>query len=478
MLQATADTSVRLRLPFGEDTQIRLVCSPTGGVEAAESLLAPQSMQMQATSTNAIPELWKARIHVDYAPRHVPDGPFLDDGNGRFVEIVNPSAAIIAALLPDPAASAAACGVLVESHSCKVDGLVSSACRVHSGPVAFVCDKTKPEHTLGYTWSSDPSGVTGDMMTNLVSVSNFQTGTYAVKCTVECKRNWWTNSRTTYSIASLNVYDCSSPPTVLSVYDNEWHVPTNSPAGCEIPERVYIGFDHAKVKTRNLSRIMTGNADEDITEHCLGVVWEDEGEIDLFSLLGSNYLPYKDDLQFTTTALDLSADGHLVYAEEKPKAYLPDVCWVKVAYEPSSVTLDYLWVVVNGPATQAGFNAWLANNSNISWTSTLPQPYSAITIGSGLPQDPEPGAPRLWGDPHAIDSYLHHDAKFEMRSVPIGDEGHGHQATYDLNGILITNAIAAGTTDIYAPYYSNGLIRPRTTHREEDVKPLHRLSAA
>ena len=264
VLRASASTSVRLRLPFGGDTQIALICSPTGGVEAVESLFASQSMQVPA-STNAISDFWKARIRVDYASGHTPDGPFLDDGNGRFVEIVNPSAAIIAALLPDPASSTAACGVLVESHACKVDGLVSSACRVHSGPVTFVCDKAKSDHTVGFAWSSEPSGVTGDTMTNLVSVANFQPGTYEVKCTVACKRNRWATSRTTHAVALLNVYDCTTPPLVMSVYENEWHIPTNMPATCGAPERVYIGFDHAKVNTRNLSRIPVGDLDEDVS---------------------------------------------------------------------------------------------------------------------------------------------------------------------------------------------------------------------
>ncbi len=104
--------------------------------------------------------------------------------------------------------------------------------------------------------------------------------------------------------------------------------------------------------------------------------------------------------------------------------------------------------------------------------TSLPQPYSSISVVSESPQDPEPGAPRLWGTPHAINSYLHHDAKFEMRSVPVGDAGHGHQATYDTNGVLIADAIAAGTADIFAPYNASGMLRFGTIHREEDVLPF------
>lgn len=336
----------------------------------------------------------------------------------------------------------------------------------------FWCDKKEADHVVSYSWSSNPAGISGSGMTNFVSLGNLATGTYSVKCTVACKRTWWNTSRTTYSIASLNVYDCSSPPVILSVYENEWHVPTNKLAECGTSELVYIGFDHAKVKTRNLSRITTGDIEEDITEHCLGVVWEDKGKIDLFSLLGSNYLPYKDDLYFTTTALSINEDGNLVYGPDSPKRYTPDMCLIKVIHEPSSVTLDHLWVAVNWVKSQTEFNNWIASNANISWTLTLPRPYSSIAVVSGSPQDPEPGVPRLWGTPHSINSYLHHDARFEMRSVPIGSVGYGHQATYDSTGVLITDAIAAGTADIFAPYDAHGMLRPSRTHREQDVLPF------
>ena len=472
VLQATTGTSVRLRLPFGEDTQIALVCFPTGGVEALESLPVMQSMQAQATSTNAIPELWKARIRVDYASRHAPDGPFLDDGSGRFVEIVNPSAAIIAALLPDPPSSTAACAVLVESHASKVSGLVSSACRVHSEPVAFVCEKTKEDHTVGYTWSSEPVRVTGVTMTNLVSIANFQTGTYEVKCTVSCKRNRWRTSRTTHAITFLNVYDCTTPPVIMSVYDNEWHIPTNMAATCGAPERVYVGFDHAKVNTRNLSRITVGDLDEDVTEHCLGVVWEEDGQIDLFSLLGSNYLPYKDNLTFTTTGCTIN-DGVLSYSDD-PGSYSPDACLVTVVHTPSTIALDHLWIVVNASTAETEFAAWCSANTNLAWTLGLPQPFSSIGIASGAPQDPEPGSPNEWQPPETINSYLHHDARFEMRTEPGISGEYGHQATYSSSGAIITTTIAAGTADFCKPRINIAGITVvnGTAHKNADVIPF------
>jgi hypothetical protein len=48
----------------------------------------------------------------------------------------------------------------------------------------------------------------------------------------------------------------------------------------------------------------------------------------------------------------------------------------------------------------------------------------------------------------------------------------GNQACYDANGVIITNTIAAGTADRYAPYNSIGIIRPSFNHRNEDVYPF------
>ncbi len=62
-----------------------------------------------------------------------------------------------------------------------------------------------------------------------------------------------------------------------------------------------------------------------------------------------------------------------------------------------------------------------------------------------------------------------------MRSGPITG-GHGHQATYDANGVLIETPIAAGTADIAAPYYANDMLRARTgdKHLTQDVQPFLR----
>jgi hypothetical protein len=70
-------------------------------------------------------------------------------------------------------------------------------------------------------------------------------------------------------------------------------------------------------------------------------------------------------------------------------------------------------------------------------------------------------------------TFLHHDAKYEMRSKPTSD-GHGHQAMYNIGGQLITAPIAAGTADMYAPFDSRGIPSSAKKHRKEDVYPFIR----
>jgi hypothetical protein len=68
---------------------------------------------------------------------------------------------------------------------------------------------------------------------------------------------------------------------------------------------------------------------------------------------------------------------------------------------------------------------------------------------------------------------LHHDAKYEMRSNPTS-AGHGHQAMYDVHGVLIETPIAAGSADFFAPFNSIGTARLSNKHLKQDVQPFLR----
>lgn len=269
-----------------------------------------------------------------------------------------------------------------------------------------------------------------------------------------------------------------------------WHEPgysDHSPCGgigcaCDGGPHWTVGFDHWPVNTRNLTRIETGNQDEDTTEHCVGVIWSANGKLNLFSLLDDSYLPFTDELHFTSDNLTVSPNGELMFPKSKPDDLKPAISLVKLHYAPNPETdliFDKLWVVVNSPETKTSFDGWYAQNADISWTTNLPSPFANITINisNGITNvvDPEPNWPGfgVWAAPEPKHTYLHHDAQYEMRSNPVAG-GHGHQTMYDALGQLITNPIAAGTADMHAPYDSMGLPLSARSHRNHDVYPFIR----
>ncbi|HOE62109.1 MAG TPA: hypothetical protein PK576_10775, partial [Kiritimatiellia bacterium] len=294
-----------------------------------------------------------------------------------------------------------------------------------------------------------------------------------------------------YARVIFSFRPCEAAGEVRGAEQNlPWHTPEHghfslcSGIGCVCEGSGYwtIGFSHSAVNTRNLSRLGTGNGDADATEHCLGVVWSAGGKVDLFALLHDSHQPHKDDLSFTSDNLAVNNNGELVFGDN-PKELEPQISLVKLRYKPTpkiNVVFDKLWVVVNRSDTKTKFDNWYAQNADMSWTATLPRPFASIALATNAtgevtgPIDPEPGwFGGQWHAPEAKNTFLHHNAKYEMRSKPTSD-GHGHQAMYDAHGYLITSPIAAGTADMYAPFYSIGAPRLSTKHLEQDVQPFIR----
>jgi hypothetical protein len=285
---------------------------------------------------------------------------------------------------------------------------------------------------------------------------------------------------------------CEAVGGVFGAEQNYWHEPGYHDSSlcfgigciCDGGPRWDIGFDHSVVNTRNIfPYIGPDKTDLNPTEHCLGVVWSAGEKVNLFGLLDDSYLnmPGKDKLSFTSDNLTVNDNGELLFGGN-PKDLEPQISLVKLHYRPNEKTdviFDKLWVVVNRPDTKTKFDNWYAQNADISWTTNLPRPFARITIhvSNGITNavDPEPTAPNRWEKPHPINSYLHHDAKYEMRSGPVSG-GHGHQATYDANGVLIETSIAAGTADFVAPYDKNDSVRiwSASEHRDKDVHPFIR----
>ena len=240
---------------------------------------------------------------------------------------------------------------------------------------------------------------------------------------------------------------------------------------------VTIGFRHdlSFLKTRNL--VYIGRDELDETDHCIGVVWQQGGKINLWNLLDSNYLPYKERLALTTNNGNITRAGELEYGGKDPKDLLPRICHIKIVdREADNRMLDQLWIVINSHDAIVYYSTWRTENANLAWTAHLPQPFSsianatgAVTNSTGVINDPEPGAPNEWSVPARNNSLLHHNAAYTMRSRNGGQ--HGHQAAYDANGKLITNTIAAGTADFYKPLTFVGTDE---MHRLTDVLPFIR----
>jgi hypothetical protein len=155
----------------------------------------------------------------------------------------------------------------------------------------------------------------------------------------------------------------------------------------------------------------------------------------------------------------------------EPEEFHPAVFHVELRSREDDEVLDRMWVVVNASEADDNFDTWYGNNhTNLAWVATLPKPYAQLSFSTNLfgrvsAIDPEPGEPNLWNAPKSLSSFLHHDAKWEMRS-PKNAGGHGNQACYDANGRLNRSGISGGTAD-----YSAGTWNNLWNHVPDDVNP-------
>jgi hypothetical protein len=148
-----------------------------------------------------------------------------------------------------------------------------------------------------------------------------------------------------------------------------------------------------------------------------------------------------------------------------------------ITVEYNGVVLDRLRVIVIPQSTYDSFMNWYNQEIlDMAWLMELPKPYSSFTIIGGIASDPEPLScdPQLWNNVTTISTYFHPDGSYEMRSKPTIN-GHGHQAVYSSNGVLILGGVSSGTADKRAPSTlldgSVDVINPYP-HVFEDVQPF------
>ena len=138
---------------------------------------------------------------------------------------------------------------------------------------------------------------------------------------------------------------------------------------------------------------------------------------------------------------------------------------VRVRSLNCSVLDEEFVLVVYSRDTLNIFRNWVANESqDLEWIEDLPGSY--LTLGEDN-SDPEPDCePQMWEGLDEESNHYHPGMVFEMRSEPVN--GHGNQATYDNDGVLITTPPGAGTVDRSAPF----ILR----HRGDDVYPYVRAA--
>ena len=215
-----------------------------------------------------------------------------------------------------------------------------------------------------------------------------------------------------------------------------------------------------------------------LTHHCLGIVREEDGTLDLFSLLGTFTTPIPstdyEKLVFTVQAnaqgpRTEAVDHILDYGPEPPDLY-PTILHIELRYDGvEGILFDRLWLVINSRATKTKHDAWHSINiADLDWTILLPYPFIMIGVSGGTPSHPDPQNPRRWNAPDTLSTYLHHDAAFGMLSFAVED--YRHQATYDEKGVFISEGVRAGRPHRY------DYAQHPSLHQTEDIDPFIRAA--
>jgi hypothetical protein len=181
-------------------------------------------------------------------------------------------------------------------------------------------------------------------------------------------------------------------------------------------------------------------------------------------------------------ALEWRSNGQLLSGHELNYGSNPSSDKIKrfdieVLAKGSSSVIDRLIVVIVPPETLQQFNDWYAAESDLGWLDELPALYwrfqfeqEGIINPVLVPADPEPDDcdPQRWGDFGESNTYYHPDGYYKARSEKTAN-GHGHQAIYSQNAIIIRSGVSAGSADREAPFPSN--LNP-FLHVNADVKPF------
>jgi hypothetical protein len=241
---------------------------------------------------------------------------------------------------------------------------------------------------------------------------------------------------------------------------------------CKGPPDRYVGFCHYHTCIRNLNH-PDESEEHKKYKHCLGIVWSGD-TTNLLDFCDSAGL---DDLgdRVTWEINGAPQTEHELKIGKEPADLDPKIFWVKMLDKGSGMEWDRCVFVVCNRETKESFKKWYDRFSvETAWLAELPAAYSALAAPTTnwigwVSRDPEPGAPNLWKAPDEPGKYMHHTAKWQMRSETTQGK-HGHQACYDTNGVIITKGVSAGTADFGSTRKDFNL----GVHVAEDVNPFLR----
>jgi len=241
--------------------------------------------------------------------------------------------------------------------------------------------------------------------------------------------------------------------------------------------RTFVGFDHASVNTCFTDRHPEESAEDKRYHHCLGIIWIN-GATNLTSLckdfgqdLNSLVVWEVNGTRQSSSMLDLGTEPPdlepAIYRIKMLQASNPDIVW------------DRLILVVNNSTTKELFTDWYDRFSvETNWLAELPAAYNN-TFGTttnwlgviNTQAHPEPnGDSVFWETRDEPGKFFHHTSKWEMRSVRTAGK-HGHQACYNVVGVVVTTGVSAGSADFghWKNFYRGG-----PSHVEYDVEPFVR----
>lgn len=209
---------------------------------------------------------------------------------------------------------------------------------------------------------------------------------------------------------------------------------------CEISDTNTLNVEVALLEFGATTKYPNLNDNKD--RKYVSSLWTTSRQVDLKNYLSANsiredILWYIDDVEQESSILNT---GSQPSSEEFTRFDIE----LRHKEYPGQV-FDNLMLLILPENTQQLFDDWYATESADSgWLAELPALYSALANNNG---DPEPACePELWEASSAFNGLLHPNAAFEMRSN-VTANGHGHQATYNETGNIITSGVSAGTAD-------------------------------